>query len=294
MNNIWMILFKVSIVIFLVSSLLDMGIRLNVRDALKGLQNLRFVLYTLFWGFVLCPALAYGIPLIIPLEEHYANGLIMLGLSPCSPFLSQLVDRAKGDLGLTAAFMVVSLVGTVILMPFALPMMIKGLTVSAWTIARPLLIFILLPLAGGMVIRRIWPSAASKMLPYVKKTTGISTIVVLVLLLFLYGKSLIGSAGSFALASQVLYFLILATLPYWFGFGLHYEQKIVLGIGVTSRNVGASFAPCLAIPGMDQRTIVMVVLGVFTMTLFSLLSGKWFGRPASADAGSEPGNLMEF
>ena len=76
MNDTWMILLKLSLVVFMAGNLLGMGLRLNVQDALAGLRNVRFVIFTLVWGFVLCPALAYVITLVIPLEYPYATGLI--------------------------------------------------------------------------------------------------------------------------------------------------------------------------------------------------------------------------
>jgi len=59
MNDILMISFKVSLAIFMASSLLDMGLRLNLSDAIRGLRNIRFVAHTLVWSFVICPALAF-------------------------------------------------------------------------------------------------------------------------------------------------------------------------------------------------------------------------------------------
>ena len=69
-----MILFKVSVVMFMAGSLLQMGLRLSPQDALRGLRNARFVAYTLLWGFALGPALAYAIARVIPLEHPYAMG----------------------------------------------------------------------------------------------------------------------------------------------------------------------------------------------------------------------------
>lgn len=43
MAKILYILLKVSLVIFMVGNLLDMGLRLNLREALGGLRNVRFV-----------------------------------------------------------------------------------------------------------------------------------------------------------------------------------------------------------------------------------------------------------
>ena len=286
MNDILMILLKLSLVIFMAGNLLDMGLRLNAQDALRGLRNVRFVVYVLLWGFVLCPALAYVITLVIPLENPYATGLILMGMTPCAPFLPAIVSKAKGDLGFTAALMLLTAVAMVIFMPFAVPLMVKGLTVGAWTIAKPLLNVILLPLAVGMVILRASPALASRIQPFVKRTTSISTMAMAVLCAIVYGKEFIGVRGSFAVASQLIFFLIVTPLSYWCGVGLQQEQKIVLSAGMATRNIGAALAPLFSIAEMDQRAIVMVVLGFPIMVIFAMLAARWFGRPASTD---EPG-----
>jgi bile acid:Na+ symporter, BASS family len=94
----FIILLKISLVIFMAGNLLDMGLRLNPQVALRGLRNVRFVVHALPWGFLLCSALAYVITLVIPLESHYAIGLILMGMTPCAPFLPAIVNKAKGDL----------------------------------------------------------------------------------------------------------------------------------------------------------------------------------------------------
>jgi BASS family bile acid:Na+ symporter len=278
-----MILLKISVVIFVAGNLLDMGLRLNPRDALRGLRNVRFVGYTLLWGFAIGPALAFVITLVVPLEYPYAIGLILMGMTPCAPFLPLIVRKAKGDLGYTAAFMLLTAAGTIVFMPIAVPLVVRGITVSAWTIARPLLLFVALPLAVGMAIPRALPTLAPRIQLFVKKTVFISAIALFVLCIIIYGKGLLGVPGSFAVASQVIFFLIVTTFTYWFSFGLRHEQKIVLSTGMSTRNLGLAIAPLLAMADMDQRAIIMVVLGIPLMIIFALLAVKWFGRPASAD-----------
>ena len=261
-------------------NLLDMGLRLDPQDALRGLRNVRFVAYTLLFGFALGPALALAIPLVIPLERPYAIGLILMGMTPCAPFLPMIVTKAKGDLGYTAALMLLTAVGTVAFMPVAVPLMVTGMSVSAWVVAKPLLVVIFLPLLVGMSIRRASLRVAGAIQPPVKKLTGIATIAVAVLCLIVYGKGLLGIPGSLALLAQIVFFLVLAVVPYWLGFGLPHEQRIVLSTGMATRNLGAAFAPLLALPDIDQRAIVMVVLGIPVMVAFALLAVKWFGRRA--------------
>jgi bile acid:Na+ symporter, BASS family len=277
-----MVLLKISLVIFMAGNLLDMGLKLDPRDALRGLRDVRFVAYTIVWGFVLCPALAYAITRVLPLAEPYAVGLILLGMTPCAPFLPMLVNRAKGDLGYTAAFMVLASVGTVIFMPIAVPLMVKGLTVSAWAIAMPLLVVILIPLAIGMVLLRISPALAAKVQPIVKKVTGVATILTVVLCIVVYGKGLLGLPGELAIAAQLLFFAIVSAGTYLCAFGLRPDRKIVLCTGMTTRQLGAALAPLLAAPGMDQRATVMLVLGLPMMVIFALLATTVFGRSAPA------------
>jgi BASS family bile acid:Na+ symporter len=51
---------------------------------------------------------------------------------------------------------------------------------------------------------------------------------------------------------------------------------------MSTRNLGAVFAPLFSLPDIDQRAIVMVAIGVPLQTIASLLAARWFARRASA------------
>ena len=278
--EVCILIMKISLVFFMAGNLLDMGLKLNLADAIRGMRNVKFVTYTLLWGFVLGPALAYAITLIIPLDKPLATGLILMGLAPCAPFIPLFVAKAKGDLGFTAAYMFLVAVGTIIIMPFAVPFMVEGLSVSAWAIAKPLIIMILLPLLIGMVIRRFSVPVAGKMQPIVKKITLGFTLLVFILLIIIYYKGIISIMGSLAIASQLIFFFTIMALSYLLGFGLKYKEKIVLSIGNSTRNLGAAVAPLFAASTIAPEAIVMVVLSLPVMLIFPPLAIKLFGRYA--------------
>ena len=277
-------LLKVSLVIFMAGNLLEMGLRLRLGTALVGLRNVRFVAFSLLWCFVLGPAIAWGLTRLIPLEPPYAMGLILVGLAPCAPFLPMMVDRAHGDMGYTASFMLLASVGMVFTMPFAVPLLVEGLSVSAWMIAKPLLGVVLLPLVIGMVLLRRAPAFAERAQPVVKKITGVATIVMLGLCLVIYGQAFIGSAGSHATLTQVLFYAAVTSGAYALAFGLPGNQRSVLALGVCTRNLGAAFAPLFAVAGVDERAIVMVALGVPLQTIAALIAARVFGARADATA----------
>lgn len=140
-------LLKISLVIFMAGNLLGMGLQLRVGTALVGLRNRRFVGFGQLWCFVLGPAVAWALTRLIPLALPYAMGLMLIGLTPCAPFLPMMVERARGDLGYAASLILLASVGMVVTMPFTVPWLVEGLSVSAWMVAKPLLAVVLLPLA---------------------------------------------------------------------------------------------------------------------------------------------------
>ena len=270
-------LLKMSLVAFMAGNLLDMGLRLKLGTALVGLRDVRFVSFSLLWCFVLGPAVAWGLARVIPLEPPYAMGLILIGMAPCAPFLPMMVDRAHGDMGYTASFMLLASVGMVAFMPFAVPLLVDGLSVSAWIIAKPLLAVVLVPLVIGMVTLRRAPDFAARAQPVVKKITGLVTIIMLALCLVVYGAAFIGSAGSYATLTQVIFYIVVTAGSYALAFGLQQNQKSVLALGVCTRNLGAAFAPLFAVAGVDERAVVMVALGVPLQTMAAFVAARAFG-----------------
>jgi len=287
MADVIEVVLKLSLVVFMVGNLLDMGLKLSLAEAIRDLRDVRFVAVSVLWGFVLLPGLAYALAKIIPMAHPYAMGLVLLGMTPCAPFLPPMVERAKGDMGYTAAFMLLASVVTVAYMPIAVPLLVKGLSASAWTIAKPLVLFLMVPFAVGLIMQRRSASLASRIEPAVKKVTGLDTILMLLLCVILYGKKFAELGGSHAIGAQILFFSVATVAPYLLSVGLPRPQRTVISLGMATRNLGAAFAPLFAIPGVDQRAIVMVALGVMMQATFSFGAATFYGRPQQASAAAE-------
>jgi len=277
------LLLKLSLVIFMAGNLLDMGLRLQLNEALRDLRDVRFVVLALLWGFVLLPGVAYAIAHLVPMAAPYAMGLILLGMTPCAPFLPPMVDRARGDLGYTAAFMLLANVVIVAYMPFVVPVALKGLSADPWTIAKPLALFLLLPLGVGLVVQHRFAALAAKLHPIVKKLTGIDTVLMLVLCVVVYGRAFLDLGGSHAIGAQLLFFAAATIGPYLLSFGLPRAQKIVMSLGMATRNLGAAFAPLFALHGVEEHAIVMVALGVLMQASFSFGAATYYRNAGHVD-----------
>lgn len=282
MKTAYEFLLQITLVIFMVGNLLNLGLCVPVTEAVRDLRDVRFALVSLFWGFVVLPAVAYAITAILPMAPPFAMGLLLLGMAPCAPFLPPMVERAHGDIGYTAAFMLLTSVVTVAYMPFAVPLLVKGLTANAWTIAKPLLLLLLVPLAIGLIVQHRSAALAARIHPPLKKAIGIDTLFMLILCVVIYGREFMDLVGSYSIGAQVLFFATATVGPYLFSFGLPRAQRTVISLGMATRNLGAAFAPLFAIPGTDRRAIVMVALGVLMQTTFSFAAATWYGRKAHA------------
>jgi BASS family bile acid:Na+ symporter len=252
---------------------------------MAGLRDGRFVSYSVLWAFVLCPALAYAIGVLLPLSEPYAMGLLLLGLAPCAPLLPAMADKARGDVNYAASFMLLASAGTVIYMPFAVPLLVKGLSVSAWTVAKPMLFLVLIPLLAGIAVQKWRPSTASVLQPYVKKVTAVDTVLMLLVVIVMYAKGFASAIGTWAIMAQALFYTLTIVGAYGLAFRIPPRRKSVLTLGLSTRNCGAALAPLLVTPDAAPEATVMVTLGIPMMVLFSAVAARVFaGRAGPADA----------
>lgn len=276
---------KITLVVFMVGNLLDLGLRLDLKVALRGFSDFRFMGLTTLWGFILCPGLGYLLARLLPLEPAVAMGLILITLGPGGPMLPVMVDRARGDVNYTATFTLFTTLGTVVFLPVMVPLLAKGLAVTMWMVAKPMLVFILLPMVVGVIVKLRWPSFAASIQPFVNKATKIDTLAMLVMVFAVYGKGMLGTIGTFAAGSQFLFLFIVTAGSYWLSFGMPERQKSVLSIGVCCRQIGPALAALYIAPGVDPLAIVTVgALGTITPTLTMFIVSRIYGKRAGTTA----------
>ena len=271
--------------IFTVSNLAAMGLQVRMPEVMVALRNKKSLALIFVWGWVLGPAFGYLITRVLPLEEPYVVVVLLACLAPCAPFLQQMVGKARGDMGFAGALIPLVAVGTVVLMPLMAPLLIKGLTISAWALAKPLLLTILLPLVLGAVIRHYADTAATRIFPAVKGLALLSTLLTILWCLVIYGRGMLNTAGEFALLSMTLFMVGMGLITYRFGFGMKQDQRSVMALGMGTRNVAAVLAAALAIPNADPRIVVMTIMWTLWSVVLAAIGATLFAKQASKTAG---------
>jgi BASS family bile acid:Na+ symporter len=229
---------------------------------------------------VLSPALAYLLVQLIPLDPPYAAGLLLLALAPCAPFAPAQVRTAHGDAASMAAFVVLTAVSTVLVMPAAVPAILGGGSVSPGAIAVPLIAFVLLPLLGGIAIRALAPAVADRARVAISSAMRVATGGLLVLVVVIHGRSVLHAVGSYAIATEALFLAVLTLAAYRLGVALPEPKRIVLTIGLCTRNLGAALAPLAAVDA-DPRAMVMIVIAVPLTLAASTLTARRLALPAA-------------
>jgi len=280
--------FSPLILVFTVSNLAAMGLQVRMPAVMAALRNKKALALIFVWGWVAGPALGYLITRVLPLAEPYVIVVLLASLAPCAPFLQQMVGKARGDMGFAGALIPLVAVGTVVLMPTMAPLLIQGLTISTWALAKPLLLTILLPLVVGATIRHFADTAATKLFPPVKGLALLSTLLTIGWCLVIYGRGMLNTAGSFALLSMTLFMVGMGLIAYRFGFGMKQNQRSVMALGMGTRNVAAVLAAALAIPNADERIVVMTIMWTLWSVVLAAIGAKVFAKLAGkSEAGGQ-------
>lgn len=264
---------KLSVLVFLVGSMGAMGLALTPAALAAPLRDRRLVLLALALNFLLAPALAWLLTVVLPLDRAHAAGLLLLGGAAGAPFLPRLVETARGDLASAAALMVLLTAGTILFLPFALPLMIPGLSADPWKIARPLLVLIILPLAAGMLIKSRAGAFAARAAPVLATLGNASLLLLFVLLVALNARALLAVIGSGAILATLVFF----TALFVFGWMLGGSHRSVLSLATTARNFGAALAPaenCFD----DPKVTVMIIVGAIVCLVVSFAAAGWVQR----------------
>jgi BASS family bile acid:Na+ symporter len=266
-----------SVILFMVGNLLAIGLETDGRAALAPLRDAHFLVIVMIVDWLFAPALAIVIVRALPMAEPYAVGLLLMSLAPAAPFLPMMVRRAAGDLSYTAAFMLIAALGTVMMMPLGVPLIVPGLSIEAWAIARPLLVLLVLPMGAGMALRALHRPGAAAALRIVRPLAGMATVALLLAVVIRYAEGFIGAVGSFAIAGQLLYAIGLVAGGYLLAIGMSPARRSVVSLGACTRNLGAALAPLL-VADPDPRTMVMVALGVPLTLGATWLASLWLGK----------------
>jgi len=284
-------LFEILVLLYTVSNMAFVGLELNRRDTLKSLRNPRLVLLTLLWGWVVGPAFALLLTKVLPLAEPHALGLLIFSLAPVAPMVSILARKARSDMNFTAALIPLAMVATVVLLPLLAPLLMKGVTLNIWALAKPLILLVLLPLVVCGAVKVYAAPVSDKLFPVVKRLAGISTLLCLGFVVVFNFQDILRTVGSYAIGAEVLFLLAIALVSYRIGFGLKQGQRSAMALAMATRNGAPMLAAFTAFPEQDPRMLVMFLLSGPVPAIVAFPLAKLFASRADKTSSAGAGGL---
>jgi BASS family bile acid:Na+ symporter len=258
----------VAMLSFVVSSMLAMGAGLTIPQIAEPLHNARLVVLALLANFVLMPLGAIALAKVLWLDEPFAIGLLLLGCAAGAPFLPKLAELAKGNLAFAVGAMVLLMVVTVGFLPIVLPLLLPGITVDAWEIARSLLLLMLLPLAIGLALKARYEELAARVKPVLDWISNVSLILLICLITAANIDKVLQVFGTRAILAGLL-FIVLGLGTGWLLGGTSADTKRVMALGTAQRNIAAALV--VASQSFSDAKVVVMVIVVAIVGLIVLM-----------------------
>jgi bile acid:Na+ symporter, BASS family len=258
-----------AMLVFVVSSMLAMGLGLTVAQIIAPLRNVRLVVLSLLANFVLIPLAALALAKMLRLDEPLGVGLLLLGAAAGAPFLPKLAQIAKGNLAFAVGLMVLLMVVTVGYLPLVLPALLPGVSVNPAKIARSLFLLMLLPLAGALAVNAQSPTAAARAKPVLNQASNLSLILLVLLLTVVNINNVLAVFGT----RGILAGLLLIGLAYGVGLllgGPATDTRAVLALGTAQRNIAAALV--VGSQSFSDPKVVVMVVVVAIVGLLILMS----------------------
>ncbi|MEM7031986.1 MAG: bile acid:sodium symporter [Chloroflexota bacterium] len=280
MPDVLKTIFNVLVLVFVLSSMFDLGLGLTIKQIVAPLKNVPLIAKALVASFVLVPLLAFALAQVIGLEQQLAIGLFIMGVAAGSPMVVKLSQIAKGDMAYTAGLMVLLQFVTILVAPFMLTLLLDSVEVDALSLTQSLIITMLLPLVVGLFVNSRYPALAQIVSPYLKQGASVTLMMQAVLGLFLGAGDLLALVGTGAFLAAILFGILTLAIGYLLG-GADQETRIVTGLSTSQRNVAAALL--IMIQNFDEPTVIVMVLmtAVVMLVLGSIAAGE-FGRRAAS------------
>jgi BASS family bile acid:Na+ symporter len=257
----------VAMLSFVVSSMLAMGTGLIVAQIIEPLRNTRLLVLALLANFVLMPLVAFALGKVLWLDEPFGIGLLVLGCAAGAPFLPKLAELAKGNLAYAVGAMVLLMVVTVGYLPVVLPLLLEGVSVDPWKIARSLVLLMLLPLAVGLALKAYYGGMAARVKPALDWISNVSLILLVLLITAANIDKVLDVFGTRGILAGLL-FIALGFAIGWMLGGPGNDTRRVLALGTAQRNIAAALVvgrQSFSDPKVVVMAIVVAIVGLIVL-----------------------------
>jgi ACR3 family arsenite transporter/arsenate reductase len=284
-------------------------VRYDRLDTVTG--DKRLMVSSLVLNWIVGPAVMFSLAWVfLPDLPEYRTGLIIVGLARCIAMVIIWNDLAGGDreaaavlVALNSVFQVIAFAGLgwfyLSVLPGWLGLPQVGLDVSAWQIAKSVLIFLGIPLVAGYLTRKLGERAKgrdwyeTRFLPTIGPAALYGLLFTIVILFALQGDQITSQPIDVVRIAVPLlaYFAIIWAGSFALGkaIGLNYERSVTLSFTAAGNNFELAIAVAIATFGATSGQALAGVVGplievpvLVALVYVSLAARRWFTNPTAS------------
>ena len=274
--------------LFVILNAFGLGLRLEVGKQLAlALAHWKIAVWALVTNFVVIPLLFIGYLLTVAssIPGEIKVGFCVAALCAGMPFAPLLAKLAKANEGIATTLLVVLTVVTIIALPIGLPPAVhavdSSLTISAWSVAWPLLLFLLLPLVLGCAFRLWWPDLVPPSQQWVVRISILCLLFNLNFTLFAYWSLFVKEWGTYSYIAAIAGPFIGLGCAYLLVSGLRVKDvgiRHATEVTTAVRNIAPMLLmmifPFRADPLVTVSITILNTVGIVVVLLFVLMSRR--------------------
>ena len=284
LSEILSVITQVGMLLFVVGGMAAMGLGLTVSRIATPLRDVRMVLLLLLVNFVVVPAVAIAAARLLPMGQDAATAVVLLGCLAGAPFLPKLAQLAKADVALAVGSMVLLMVVTIGYAPIVVPLVIPGVTVDPLAVARSLVLFMLIPLGIGLLIRAKLPDLADSWVGPAGQASSVGMLLGVTSALLVSWQDVVGAIGTWIFVGVAIV-LVAALASGWLAGVGRPGDRVLLGLATAQRNIAAAILVALTIGG---DVVVLTLVGALVMPIVLIVLAGAVGKRVDAPAAATP------
>ena len=237
-----------------------MGLTLKPEDFRVVFSRPRDVLVGCLAQFTVMPLLAFALTRVFRLEEALAIGVILVGCCPGGTASNVITFLARGDLALSVGMTAMSTLLAPVLTPLLVWLLAGEMVdVDVAGMLLSILWVVILPIALGLVVKRIWPRTTEQAAGYLPALSSLAICLIVLIVIAANAHKLL-SGGWIVLLVVVLHNICGLAAGYLIGLLLHLSpakrRAVSIEVGMQNSGLASSLAtlhfaayPLATIPG---------------------------------------------
>lgn len=282
---------KLSVYIFLVMTMLGIGLKVTGGEVLKTLSDRSLFLRVLLVNIILVPILGLIVTTIVPMPIDTKVGIILLAAAPGGLAAIQFTSKGKEGIKFAASLLFVLSVVAIFATPLTAELMLPvhtPVSLPYLRVIQVLLMYLFLPLLVGFAVQRL-SGRVAHVLSNPVSLCGTLSFIAMIILTMAMKKQSVRAIGGSGMASMLILILVSMVIGWVLG-GPDKNNRRALATGTSMRNA----ALCLLIAqksfpdtGVDVVVVAFSALMVppnMLFTLYEIIKNKRSGKRRRSQA----------